>query len=292
MKIKQESSGPPEGIDLDLYIAEYLENEGILLDKDKIELNPALRLIAKLQLNSSWGKLGQRRNQEKNVTVYDAISLHSLIDDPKIQIQSILWIDAATHLVSYILADDSDVHEGCTSLAIAAFVTSYGRLKLYDLMQQVESVREGRLAYVDTDSIIYVHREGDPKVETGLYLGELTDELGANEICNAAIFFGAKSYIMVIKNSIDPSKNHQIVKMKGLTLNEQYSLNFDRLFEFYQRTLIDHNAELYLGQNLFRARRNEQIVRSLEIKKKLRMTADKRMLLCDGQTLPYGYLNN
>ncbi len=40
-----------------IYVAEYLEHEGIELDPEKITHNPGLRALAKLMLNSFWGKL-------------------------------------------------------------------------------------------------------------------------------------------------------------------------------------------------------------------------------------------
>ena len=38
------------------YIEEYYQHEGIRLDPKKIEYNPGLRYLAKLVLNSLWGK--------------------------------------------------------------------------------------------------------------------------------------------------------------------------------------------------------------------------------------------
>lgn len=40
----------------------FLENEDVKLIEEEIEKNPALRFIAKLFLNTLWGKLGQRPN--------------------------------------------------------------------------------------------------------------------------------------------------------------------------------------------------------------------------------------
>ena len=60
LKIKQEASGYPPGCVTDeqkqRYIEEYYQNEGIRLDANKIEYNPGLRYLAKLVLNSLWGK--------------------------------------------------------------------------------------------------------------------------------------------------------------------------------------------------------------------------------------------
>ena len=61
LKIKQEASGYPKDCVTDeqkqRYIDEYYEHEGIRLDPNKIEYNPGLRSLAKLMLNSLWGKL-------------------------------------------------------------------------------------------------------------------------------------------------------------------------------------------------------------------------------------------
>ena len=60
LKLKQESSGYPSECTTEEekmeYIQQYLEHEGIYLDPSKIEHNPGLRALAKLMLNSFWGK--------------------------------------------------------------------------------------------------------------------------------------------------------------------------------------------------------------------------------------------
>ena len=61
LKIKQEASGYPKECVTDeqkqRYIDEYYEHEGIRLEPNKIEYNPGLRSLAKLALNSLWGRL-------------------------------------------------------------------------------------------------------------------------------------------------------------------------------------------------------------------------------------------
>ena len=60
LKIKQEASGYPKDRVTEQqkqqYVNEYFEVEGIRLDRAKIEHNPGLRALAKLMLNSFWGK--------------------------------------------------------------------------------------------------------------------------------------------------------------------------------------------------------------------------------------------
>ncbi|KAG8174576.1 hypothetical protein JTE90_022442 [Oedothorax gibbosus] len=61
LKIKQEASGwPAECVisdDKERYLASYLEVEGIQLDPSQIQFNPGRRAVAKLALNSFWGRL-------------------------------------------------------------------------------------------------------------------------------------------------------------------------------------------------------------------------------------------
>ena len=60
LKIKQESSGwPAECITQEQkedYINKYYEREGIRLDSACISKNPGRRQVAKLALNSFWGR--------------------------------------------------------------------------------------------------------------------------------------------------------------------------------------------------------------------------------------------
>lgn len=69
LKIKQEASGWPERVhteeDAVKYMEEYALREGIQLERENITKNPALRSIAKLLLNSFWGKFGQRLSMQQ-----------------------------------------------------------------------------------------------------------------------------------------------------------------------------------------------------------------------------------
>ena len=47
---------------LDEYIQEVHVKKGIILEKEKVEVNPGLKAVSKLMLNSFWGKFGMRDN--------------------------------------------------------------------------------------------------------------------------------------------------------------------------------------------------------------------------------------
>jgi hypothetical protein len=72
LKLKDKARGYQNWVqcpeDGDRYISEFHKSEGIQLDKTTIALNPdkrglAKRGLAKLCLNSMWGKLTERNNR-------------------------------------------------------------------------------------------------------------------------------------------------------------------------------------------------------------------------------------
>ncbi|XP_046666652.1 uncharacterized protein LOC124358395 [Homalodisca vitripennis] len=93
LKIKQEASGYPSWCvtdeDRERYVQDYFEHEGIRLDPVKIEKNEGLRSLAKLMLNSFWGKFGQRENQTKTLITRDPEELFRLCMDSGVIVNTI-----------------------------------------------------------------------------------------------------------------------------------------------------------------------------------------------------------
>ena len=87
MKLKQQASGWPAECDSEEkkknYLQDYAEHEGIQLDCSKIEKNPRLRSLAKLMLNSFWGKFGQRPKQTQVSTCTKPSEFFNIITDDR-----------------------------------------------------------------------------------------------------------------------------------------------------------------------------------------------------------------
>ena len=84
LKIKQESSGLPDDINvenIEEYIEEYEKHEGIRMTKDNIRKNQGLRGVSKLALNSFYGKFGQRTNMKKTKIIDDVGVLYNYMTD-------------------------------------------------------------------------------------------------------------------------------------------------------------------------------------------------------------------
>jgi hypothetical protein len=82
LKTKQASGWPKWCVteeDKQQYIKDYYEMEGVRLEYDNIMENKGLRSLAKLMLNSFWGKFGQRPNMTKVKYVTDPLEYINLL---------------------------------------------------------------------------------------------------------------------------------------------------------------------------------------------------------------------
>ena len=300
LRYKQQSSDWPSHVKTEedklKYIAEYEQKEGVKMDYNEISRNDGLRLISKLCLNSFWGKLGQRPNMKKTETVTSHQRLWELECDDKISILGKTIVSNKAVVVNFEYKDVEDSNPGNTSPAIASFVTSWARLKLYDLMDKI-NIRPNRLLYVDTDSAIFVFKEGDEEIPTGDYLGELTDEFEkdyAGFTCYQVIFGGPKSYCMKLRKT-DPNTGELIekciLKSKGITL---CSATNDALNPQVMETITNKFVEtgtresILVPQQQFSALPMKQVMRRREYKKQWKVTSDKRVIK-GNFTFPYGF---
>ncbi|XP_071086525.1 uncharacterized protein [Haliotis cracherodii] len=184
-KEKLEASGSPEGCtDHDAYIQEIYDKEGFGLDKDRIEKNPGHRTIAKMQLNSLWGKFGQRLDYSQNIYMNDPVQYFTLWRDERNTIKDVTVVNEHMVEVTYTHKKEFQTPHSQFNVAIAAWITAQARLKLYETLAVV---------YFDTDSVIYIHRPHDANPELGLTLGEFTDELDGNTI-KTFVSGGPKNY--------------------------------------------------------------------------------------------------
>ena len=199
MKIKQEASGWPAECDTEEkkrnYLQEYEEHEGIRLDYNKVEKNPGLRSLAKLMLNSFWGKFGRRPNQTQVTTCTKPSEFVQIITDDR---QVIYRIEIANdHVIEifHSFQEDCDPVQTNVNIFVACFTTSYAQLKLYNALD----ILQERVLYFDTDSIIYTQKPTESLIPTGNYLGEFTNELDEGDHITEVAAAGPKNYAYITK---------------------------------------------------------------------------------------------
>ncbi|XP_071088813.1 uncharacterized protein [Haliotis cracherodii] len=151
---KLEASGYPEGCtDHDAYIQEIYDKEGIGLDKDRIEKNPGCRTIAKMQLNSLWGKFGQWLDYSQNICMNVPAQYFALWRNEHNTIEDVTVVNEHMVEVTYTQKKEFQTPHSHFNVAITAWVTAQARLKLYETLALVGR----RVLYFDTDSVIYIH---------------------------------------------------------------------------------------------------------------------------------------
>ena len=182
LKLKQEASGWPEWCGEDpqkrqQYVDDYLAKEGIQLDPDKIEFNPGLRSLAKMMLNSMWGKFGQNLNKTQVKVFSDPIVFHEFLESDQNDVTQVHVInDNMVEVHFKNKAEDVAINPNLNNIFVAAFTTCWASLRLYEALELLGE----RVVYYDTDSVIYMEDTANPEQPQpilGDYLGDFTSEL-------------------------------------------------------------------------------------------------------------------
>ena len=261
----------------------YEEREGIRLDPSKIQHNAGLRSLAKLLLNSFWGKFGQRMNLTKNQFLHDSEAhiLFEMMCDPTVEIQDFNIIDDDHLLLSSKKISETLCDPGHTNVFLASFTTCWARLKLYDLLDMLQK----RVLYWDTDSVIYTQKEGEPEPPTGDYLGDLTNELVEGDWITEFVCNGPKNYAY---------RNHQgntVCKVKGFSLNYINSevINLESMKDaMFNRDDPHLKYQTTNPSKICRDKIRSEIYTREEIKN-YQAVYTKRVIQPDLTTLPYGF---
>ena len=287
LKIKQEASGYPPDCVTDQqkqrYIDDYYEHEGIRLDPDKIVFNPGLRYLAKLILNSLWGKFAQRLNLSKTKRVTEPKEFYAYLYSDQYEVKDVQLVNDETVEIQYLEKEGFVEENKKVNIVIASFTTAYARLKLYDLLDLLQE----RVLYYDTDSVVYVHEPGKPDPPLGDYLGELTDELNGGYI-TTFMSGGPKNYGYVTNTG------EAILKIRGisLTYDATLTLNIGTMRDLVDSYVIDgdrhEKVTINIPYKITRDKKEKNIV-TKRTKKDYRVVYNKRVVNENYETVPYGY---
>ena len=107
-----------------------------------------------------------------------------------VEVQSASFVNEEMVEVQWQHTEEFVELSGRTNVILAAYTTCQARLKLYELLDKLGR----RVLYYDTDSVIYVSREGEWEPEIGDVLGELTNELERDNHIVAFASGGPKNY--------------------------------------------------------------------------------------------------
>ena len=115
------------------------------------------------------------------------------------------------------------------------------------------------------------------------YLGKFTNEIKNDNYINEFVSAGPKNYGYLLNNG------KSTCKIKGFAVNfiASQQLNFQSMSELVKN--INDEEKISVEQNKFIRDKNEWTIRTEVMKKQYRQVYDKRILLSNFETLPFGF---
>eukprot|EP01134_Creolimax_fragrantissima_P001326 CFRG1326T1 len=189
--------------------------------------NPAQRELAKLMINSLWGKCAERMNFiEKRIchSFQDVQRILTLHPDGFKEVD--LWTDLPNVCVMSFEHDKDTVKQPKSyhHPHLACFTTSMARAYLY--RTSIGFLHPSQVMYADTDSVVFVYDRQNPAhkmmdCSKGYLLGEYKDELSAGERMKRFYALAPKTY--AYEHTIPDSQRAEIDREPN-SLNKQLRL--------------------------------------------------------------------
>ena len=144
--------------------------------KEKVEINPVLRQLAKIFLNCLWGKLVQKAPKEFEKSIYGYKQYLELLSNPYIDRSTIKFRQISPSgtifKARYTLHEPPKKPVSFLNVPIASSVTAHAQVVL---MRQMFKVGPENVLYCDTDSIMFMRKKGLENLSTS-GLGNWEDE--------------------------------------------------------------------------------------------------------------------
>lgn len=201
--------------------------------------NPAVKQTYKILLNSMWGKHAENPVKDQ-MKVYDyknkndqekADELFLNVSQNNYELKTVIPLAEDRFLYRFqVNGQDMKADLSKTYLPAAAYVTCYGRIKLWKMM----NLYGKDLLYNDTDSVFVRTRAGEPDKFTACeYWGGWKEEGPSKQGIKKVICFAAKCYGFKLFNGDEK------IRAKGLSLKYGVSklINFDIMEKLMNNTL-------------------------------------------------------
>jgi len=220
----------------------------------------------------------------------DPCKYFALVFDPTVVVHNIQMVDDDMVLVSHTKTEEFVDILPNTNVVLAAYVTAQARLKLYSYIEKLDN----RVLYFDADSLIYLSSKTDVyNVPIGCSLGEMTNELkgfGPNAFISEFVSAGPKNYGYRISNQEVELKT--ALKIRGFRMNNRAAdllkleVVKNMVFDFVKNCTVS-TIDIPYSQI---TRDKDRNVLTKPVNMKYRVVYDKRIVLSDFTTIPYGYI--
>ena len=288
LKIKEEASGWPSHVGNDLekqcqHLTDYEEREGIILDPTKIQKNPGLRTLAKMMLNSMWGKFGQRPNKTQVKEFDDPQKFSEFHESDKYDIRYVGVLTEERVEIHYKHEMEDDPVSPNLNIFVACFTTCWARLRLYEALDMLQD----RVVYF----VVFRSLPGQPDLPLGDYLGDFKDELSEGDFIVEFASGGPKNYGYLTH------KGKQECKVRGISLDSEGSKQLN--YAVLRQNVLD-DIQQPLGSGVRQTNvvtpyhivhdAKQYAIETTRQVKKYQLVYNKRVIDADTfLTYPYGY---
>ena len=231
---------------------------------------------------SFWGKYGQRANLKQNKYVYNQADFVQHFMDSRKDVDDFHILNEDVCMLTYHMKNEFVEDCPTSNVVVASFTTCWARLKLYSILQQVDT----SCLYFDTDSVIFVEKKDEPNpVLLGDYLGDLTNELKPGNTITTFVGAGPKNY------AFRESDGSETCKVRGFTLNYEnsrlinYSTVKDLLLNRPEDRIVLPAKNRIVRDKFAHTVYNRQEERSYGL------VYTKRRVIANFDTLPFGYVD-
>ncbi|XP_020894078.1 uncharacterized protein LOC110233153 [Exaiptasia diaphana] len=254
------------------FLKDVESREEIKLNPEKMKFNPGMRYVAKLFLNSLWGKFAQNEQHSKTEYVNEADRYFKLLYSDIHEVNQVVLLDGGEMAqVTFTEKKEAIKPLQYGNVVLASCVTSWARLRLYEMLDKLKE----QVLYHDTDSIIYkTSSPEEEEIPTGSSLGQWEDEC-KDPSKNWLIEFvsiGPKSY------AYRTHEGETYIKCKGVTLTTSVR---DKI---HLQSMKEMVAEKHVTQTVSYPRRIERDavfkqLRTVSMNKCVQLVYTKRQFL-------------
>jgi hypothetical protein len=247
----------------------------------------AKKLVAKLAINSVWGKHAQRVDFPETV-IYSFASQKDEIgcvfqnaQENRIKDLDIQYITADK--ASYTFkSKDAKINLHGQYMPTASFVPEYGRLQLWEQMNKLGD----RVLYCDTDSIIYLYDPEKYNVPTGDMIGDWEVEDICKHGISEFVSWGPKTY------GIRCDDGYESIKAKGVSLKRatESIMNFEIMKDTVLAFLEENHIRVSnIPSTNFQWNLTGGMKTILNFKRIMIKPGELKGFLKDGYIYPFGY---
>jgi hypothetical protein len=282
LKIKTEASGWPAHViteaDKLKYIQKFEKKEDVILDYNNIAYNPGLRFLAKILLNSLWGKFVMRDNLYKTDLIRSTERFNQLVFSGMYKVRAIIPMSEEVIMVEWKHLHRNPKPFKSANTFVGCLTTTWARLYLYSVLERLGS----RVIYMDTDSVIFTCLPGEWTPALGDFLGDWTDESPPGSHISHFVHVAPKNYVYTTVEESGVTREH--IKVKGISLTRDSALIMqpDAI-----RTMVNQGTSLSVPQSGMKRHKHDLSITPYTCMKTNRPVLTKRVY-SDHDSVPYG----